>query len=370
MRLSAIAVVFTPLLTCPPVTAQKVPPAEALQEDWLYARCLKAQFPEIERSFDDHKRAYDPASGRNFAYEDGKWIDIKTGQNVCPKKPPPAEALQEDWLYARCLKAQFPEIERSFDDHKRAYDPASGRNFAYEDGKWIDIKTGEAVCPRKQNPKTATCPPAEKKAADGSVKTIGLVPPAPTDPTAAGLLAYHNKLRADVGSPPLQWDPVLADHALGHARTIADTGQPVHSARAGRKAERENVSLGMRGLSNPLQLAQVWGAEQRNFRAGVFPDISTTDDWSDAGHYSQMVWSETTEVGCGFARGRRADALVCRYLPPGNQDGEPVIRIGLTYEFAGQPCAPTYQETNVPRPELPNKETFEQKAPEKLDDPL
>ncbi|MEO7654234.1 MAG: CAP domain-containing protein, partial [Sphingomicrobium sp.] len=45
-----------------------------------------------------------------------------------------------------------------------------------------------------------------------------------------------------------------------------------------------------------------------------------TGDWSQCGHYTQMVWPTTTDIGCGYARGR-FDALVCRYSPPGNKDG-------------------------------------------------
>lgn len=305
----------------------------------------------------DPTRAYDPRTGRNFYYDpiDCRWKDAKTGK-VVPSFPvvtdpngPPGQ--KTDW------------VRPNAGDPTQAYDPRTGRNFAQD------------KCPPKRPQAGASCPPPQPATPKTSApeaepaKTIGLVSPPPTDPTAAGLLAYHNKLRAEVGSPPLQWSTVLTEHAQGYARIIADTGQPEHSPRLGRETERENVSLGMRGVGNPLQLAQVWGAERRYFRSGTFPDISTTGEWSDAGHYSQMVWSLTTKVGCGFARGRRVDALVCRYSPPGNQDGEPVIRIGLSYEFAGVPCAPAYQETDVPKPELPNKEVFKLEQRQKLDDP-
>ena len=58
------------------------------------------------------------------------------------------------------------------------------------------------------------------------------------------------------------------------------------------------------------------------FKDGVFPDISTTGNWEAAGHYSQVVWRNTTEVGGGLATGQGQDFLVCYYNPAGNVTGE------------------------------------------------
>jgi hypothetical protein len=53
-----------------------------------------------------------------------------------------------------------------------------------------------------------------------------------------------------------------------------------------------------------------------------------------------MVWSTTREVGCGFASGRQFEALVCRYSPPGNRDGRPVVEPQLQMA-ARRICPPT-----------------------------
>jgi len=57
-------------------------------EDRVYENCLRAQLPEIQRDLSDRKRAFDPKTGRNFAYQDGHWIDVKTGKEIgCPVVP-------------------------------------------------------------------------------------------------------------------------------------------------------------------------------------------------------------------------------------------------------------------------------------------
>jgi hypothetical protein len=67
------------------------------------------------------------------------------------------------------------------------------------------------------------------------------------------------------------------------------------------------------------------GEEQHYFVPGIFPDVSKTGNWADVGHYTQMVWRTTTAVGGARATGGGNDVLVCRYSPPGNVIGEPVL---------------------------------------------
>ena len=65
--------------------------------------------------------------------------------------------------------------------------------------------------------------------------------------------------------------------------------------------------------------------EKRHFRRGTFPDVSTTGQWRDVGHYTQLIWRGTQKVGCAVAPGGGQDWLVCRYWPAGNTMGQKVL---------------------------------------------
>lgn len=137
------------------------------------------------------------------------------------------------------------------------------------------------------------------------------------------LLDIQNGERTAMGLPPLQWDPKLAETAAAYAAELARTGTFTHASREGRGIERENINQAFHG-SSPDQLMANWLGEKPHFRAGVFPNVSDSGNWYDVGHYSQIIWPETTAVGCGVARGVKWDFFVCRYSPGGNKDGKPV----------------------------------------------
>lgn len=155
--------------------------------------------------------------------------------------------------------------------------------------------------------------------------SLGYTPRLSSTMYAHEMLDYQNSLRADFGSPPLHWNPTLAAHALDYAKTLTDTGQLQHSPRAGRESERENLSLSPHRASSLQRMFDTWGSERRYFQPGIFPNVSINGDWMSVAHYTQIVWPTTTEVGCGFYAGRRFDGLVCRYSPPGNIDGKPLM---------------------------------------------
>ncbi len=168
-----------------------------------------------------------------------------------------------------------------------------------------------------------------------SVAAPAIAQPLPEGATgrlAERLLAAHNRERALVGAPPLQWDPELATHAASYGPALATIRHLVHSPREGRPGERENLSMAYHGTMTTEQLVGMWSDEKRLLQPGVFPAVSRTGQWQDVAHYTQMVWPTTTRVGCAIFAADW-DYLICRYSPPGNIDGKPVFAAA---SFAGR----------------------------------
>ncbi|THD37374.1 MAG: serine protease [Sphingomonas sp.] len=138
------------------------------------------------------------------------------------------------------------------------------------------------------------------------------------------MLDGQNEARAAAGVPPLTWDDRLAADAAVWADHIAETGRFEHSTwpRGGDPAgEGENLWMGSRGYFSYAQMVDTWVDEQRYFVDGAMPNLSTTGNWRDVGHYTQIIWRGTTRVGCALASGGDNDFVVCRYSSPGNVMG-------------------------------------------------
>jgi hypothetical protein len=139
------------------------------------------------------------------------------------------------------------------------------------------------------------------------------------------ILAAHNKYRAAVGVPALRWSDSLAAGAQQWADYLAPTGQLQHSDRGLRSGVGENLIAGRNGGFNTVtQLVDIWGDEKRYFIGGIFPNVSSTGNWKDVGHYTQVVSRITTQVGCGLATANGNIAMVCRYSPGGNVVGQSI----------------------------------------------
>lgn len=145
----------------------------------------------------------------------------------------------------------------------------------------------------------------------------------PQASAAERILAVQNAERARLGVPPLAWSPKLAEEASGYAKVLLSRGALQHSSAADRKGSGENLWMGTAGAWNADAMVGMFLDERRYFRAAAFPDVSLTGNWTDVGHYTQIVWKDTKEVGCAIDSGNGMDVLVCRYFPAGNVFGRP-----------------------------------------------
>lgn len=139
----------------------------------------------------------------------------------------------------------------------------------------------------------------------------------------ARLLAAQNAERVKAGVPTLRWNADLAADARKWADELAATGRFEHSAdEPGKEPQGENLWAGTPRAFTPEAMVGLWAAEKRDYKPGVFPNNSRSGDVEQVGHYTQLIWRATGQVGCATAIGKNEEVLVCRYSEAGNVYGE------------------------------------------------
>jgi uncharacterized protein YkwD len=129
----------------------------------------------------------------------------------------------------------------------------------------------------------------------------------------------HNRYRNSLGIPSLTWSDELSRKAQGCANLLASRNQFRHCSSG------ENLWMGTDGRFSFTQMIESWASERNQFVNGTFPNVSRTGNWQDVGHYTQMIWKNTTQIGCAGATGSDGKyRFVCNYAPVGNVTGQRV----------------------------------------------
>jgi pathogenesis-related protein 1 len=155
---------------------------------------------------------------------------------------------------------------------------------------------------------------------------LGLVLPSSVLNTAQQneMVAAHNKVRRAVGVPDVKWSDSVAATAQGWADTLKSKGCKMEHSKD-RKGLGENIywasslkwSSGKTEVQTvtPSEVVQSWASESANY------DYSKNSCAAGkvCGHYTQLVWKSTTEIGCGKAICTdKSQVWVCNYQPAGN----------------------------------------------------
>ncbi len=125
------------------------------------------------------------------------------------------------------------------------------------------------------------------------------------------MLAAHNAVRTRLGLKPLEWSAKLARAAQEWADTLIRDGTFRHRPNS---PWGQNLYELTGGEFLPQQIVNGWAGEAKDY------DYATNRCKPDrmCGHYTQIVWRDTREVGCAVARGGNREMWVCEYSPPGN----------------------------------------------------
>jgi pathogenesis-related protein 1 len=80
----------------------------------------------------------------------------------------------------------------------------------------------------------------------------------------------------------------------------------------------ENLFIGTAGFYSIREAVQSWESEKSDYSYGTFTGKSP----KPVGHYTQIVWKNTTRFGCGQALCGGNLIVACNYDPPGNFIGQ------------------------------------------------
>ena len=132
---------------------------------------------------------------------------------------------------------------------------------------------------------------------------------------AKTLLDAHLPYRKELGLLPYVWSDELAKSAQTWADHLAANNEFKHSD----VEYGENLWRGTTGAYSLKDMVDAWGSEKKDFVYGLFPHVTKG---GMVGHYTQIVWRYSYQVGCALAEGHGKTYLACHYDPAGNYEGE------------------------------------------------
>lgn len=193
---------------------------------------------------------------------------------------------------------------------------------AYTDYADTTLKAAWFAAPPEETPRDPGEQPSDP--VDVLPPVVEMPPMAPPPPAAdwkTQILERHNFYRAQHCAPALVWD----DEIAASAQSWSDGCVFTHDGVAG-TGFGENLAGGIVG-ENAGAAVDMWYNEVFQY------DFANQGFSFQTGHFTQVVWKNTTRVGCGVSQcpgsifgwpPEQGNALMysCRYAAPGNFSGQ------------------------------------------------
>ncbi len=151
----------------------------------------------------------------------------------------------------------------------------------------------------------------------------------------SGIIDSHNQVRAKHQLTPLTWSNSLAQYAQQWVSNLAKTQncemihRPNYSGGPFQQVHGENLfwasavelatGRNQQQQFTPMQVVKAWADEEKFYNY----QTNQCQAGQDCGHYTQMVWRESQQVGCAIAVcADKSQIWACNYHPRGNYIGE------------------------------------------------
>jgi len=168
----------------------------------------------------------------------------------------------------------------------------------------------------------AIAPTSIKKAIPSSLSKKLKIVPAPVPPSEIPGLAIEGDLqlrqindwRGRLRLHSVQRSKYLVIESMDRAAELAEKCNLTHAGR--NKKYGENLYVGVRSGDGSVE---AWASEREHYNASD----GSCQDGKVCGHWTQMTWRDTREVGCATAScGDGRVVAVCSFFPAGNVAGK------------------------------------------------
>jgi len=130
------------------------------------------------------------------------------------------------------------------------------------------------------------------------------------------ILERHAYWRADVGLAPLTWSEDMAKLAEEWTYQLKREGCAFYHRP--NNSYGENLFMGTVGYYDAGDAIDSWASEKADYDY----ESNRCNQGKVCGHYTQIVWNNTTEVGCASIVCEGNVIWVCNYQPAGNYVGQ------------------------------------------------